>query len=86
MRGGRFGRGYGMGRGRGMYGWGRGAYAWPGNPYPYCRNFPWLPRGWWWTGAYGTGYPGWFGYGPVRYTGYQGYPYTPVPYQTQQKT
>ena len=18
-----------------------------GNPYPFCRCFPWLPRGWW---------------------------------------
>lgn len=34
-----FGFGGGFGRG-----WGRG---W-GNPYPYCRNFPWLPR-WWWA-------------------------------------
>ncbi|MDI6889163.1 MAG: DUF5320 domain-containing protein [Methanocellales archaeon] len=23
-----------------------------GNPYPFCRRFPWLPR-WWWTGMYG---------------------------------
>ena len=30
------------------FGWGRGF----GNPYPFCRWFPWLPR-WWWTGAYG---------------------------------
>jgi hypothetical protein len=32
-----FGRGFGPGRGRAR-----------GNPYPYCRNFPWLPR-WWWA-------------------------------------
>jgi len=30
----------GLGRGRGV-GLGRG------NPYPFCRCFPWLPRGWW---------------------------------------
>ncbi|MBN1455945.1 MAG: hypothetical protein JW945_06825, partial [Methanomicrobia archaeon] len=44
-------RGRGMGRGRGFrsgFGPGRGM----GNPYPFCRNFPWLPRGWW-TGMYG---------------------------------
>jgi len=29
------------GRGWGFWGWGRG------NPYPFCRFFPWLPRGWW---------------------------------------
>ncbi len=46
-----FGRGAGYGRGFGR-GWGRG---WgPGNPYPTCRAYPWLPRGWWWTGAYAS--------------------------------
>lgn len=35
--------------GRGYQGWGRG------NPYPFCRLYPWLPRRWW---AYGPGlYP-----------------------------
>jgi len=29
---------------RGWFGWGRGL----GNPYPFCRWFPWLPR-WWWA-------------------------------------
>jgi len=29
---------------RGWFGWGRGF----GNPYPFCRWFPWLPR-WWWA-------------------------------------
>jgi len=48
--------GYRAGWGRGGYGWRRGAYPWPGNPYPYCRNFPWLPRGWWAYG-YGAAYP-----------------------------
>ena len=49
----------------GMPGWARAAYGLPafgrgwfrGNPYPFCRWFPWLPR-WWWTGMYG----------PVRWT------------------
>jgi len=48
-------RGYGMGLGRGAFGRGAGAgggYGWPGNPYPYCRYFPWLPRRWW-SGIYG---------------------------------
>jgi len=38
----------GMGFGHGM-GWGIGR----GNPYPFCRFYPWLPRRWW---AYGGGY------------------------------
>jgi hypothetical protein len=37
-----------FGRGYGRYGTGMGF----GNPYPFCRYFPWLPR-WWWTGMYG---------------------------------
>lgn len=43
-------------------GWGLG-WGFRGNPYPYCRWFPWLPR-WWWAlpGAYRAwapwGYPG----------------------------
>ncbi len=51
---GAFGMGtYGMGLGQGMgLGMGRGMSGWPGNPYPYCRNFPWLPRRWW-SGIYG---------------------------------
>lgn len=32
-----------------------------GNPFPFCRWFPWLPR-WWWTGIYGPISP--FGYPP----------------------
>ncbi|MDF2955936.1 hypothetical protein [Candidatus Alkanophaga liquidiphilum] len=35
-----------FGRGRGWWG------GWRGNPFPFCRWFPWLPR-WWWTGIYG---------------------------------
>ena len=38
--------------GRGWFGWGGGRGWGRGNPYPFCRNFPWLPR-WWWTGMYG---------------------------------
>ncbi len=29
--------------------WGRG------NPYPFCRFFPWLPR-WWWASPYAAQY------------------------------
>ena len=51
------GRGwFGRGFGRGDWGWGRGR----GNPYPFCRNFPWLPRRWWatpYTGRYATNIP-----------------------------
>ena len=40
----------------GMPGWARMSSNYPvgfrGNPYPFCRFFPWLPRGWW-TGAFG---------------------------------
>ncbi|MDH5696863.1 MAG: 4Fe-4S binding protein [Dehalococcoidia bacterium] len=33
-------------RGRGWFG--RGCRAWGGgNPYPFCRFYPWLPRRWW---------------------------------------
>ena len=81
-RGGWYARGYGMGWGRGAFGRGPGGgngYRWPGNPYPYCRNFPWLPRGWWWTGAYRTGLP-WSG--TVRWPA--GYPYPVNQYYQQQ--
>ncbi len=49
--------------GRG-FGWGRG-WGWRGNPFPFCRWFPWLPRGWRWMGWYPGYYP-W-------YSGYPGY-------------
>jgi hypothetical protein len=52
-----FGAGYGMGMGRRPWGFGRGM----GNPYPFCRFFPWLPR-WWWSGMYGPMRP--YPYGP----------------------
>jgi hypothetical protein len=66
-----FGRGMGIGRGMGMgYGMGFGR----GNPYPFCRFNPALPRRWW---AYGGGYyptapPG--GYAQAPYYG------APAPY------
>lgn len=39
------GRGFGFGRGA----WGAGpGFGWGrGNPTPYCRAYPWLPKGWW---------------------------------------
>ncbi len=45
---------YGRGRGFGTSRGGRGL----GNPYPFCRFYPWLPRRWWRFGSapYG-GYP-----------------------------
>ena len=58
--------------GRGWLGWGRG------NPYPFCRFYPWLPRRWWatpYTGQYGATIP-YMGYGYPGYGAY--YPaYTP---------
>ena len=66
---GRYGRGrgfwprWGGGFGRGWFapGWGRG------NPYPFCRFFPWLPRRWWAWGPWGAYRPaGWIGYGPYQ--------------------
>jgi len=59
------GRGRGGGRGFRPYGvsYGMGSY-WlgRGNPYPFCRNFPWLPR-WWWAGQYAATSPYVGGYG-----------------------
>ena len=51
-----FGRGFGVG--------------FRGNPYPFCRFFPWLPR-WWWTGIYGPISP----YTPYTYQTYPAYQY-----------
>jgi len=69
--------------GMGYPGWGRG------NPFPFCRNFPWLPRWWWATpnvGSYAATipyytYPYGMGYmPPYGYPGYgTGYPSTPPP-------
>lgn len=71
-----FGWGPGMGWG-GWFGWGRGlGMGWGrGNPYPFCRFFPWMPRRWWaWGvspyGLYQRGTPG--AYAP--YAAYPGYP------------
>ena len=61
-------------RGRGWFGWG-----WPGggrgNPYSFCRFYPWPPRRWWtapYAGQYaattpyrGYGSPGYGAYYPV---------------------
>ena len=52
----------------GMPGWMRVWYGLPafgwfrGNPFPFCRWFPWLPR-WWWSGIYGQ--VQWTPQGPV---------------------
>ena len=53
-------------------GWGRG------NPYPFCRWFPWLPR-WWWTGMYGP--VQWTSQGPqlVSQSTTQTFPQQPQP-------
>ncbi len=67
-----------MAFGRGWFG--RGVSRGRGNPYPFCRNFPWLPR-WWWATSYagqyaatipyvGYGYPGYGAYHPA-YTPYR---------------
>jgi hypothetical protein len=58
-----FGRGW-FGRGGG---WGRG------NPYPFCRFSPWLPRRWW---AYGAGYYPAMPRAPYAAGGYYGTPPT----------
>lgn len=55
-----------FGRGRGM-----------GNPYPYCRFYPWMPRRWWAmgmspyaTGPYAPGtVPTWGTYTPAPWSG-----------------
>ena len=52
--------------GRGWQGWGRG------NPYPFCRFYPRLPRRWWATpyaGQYITNIP-YMGYSYPVYGGY----------------
>jgi len=61
------GRGIGFGRGFGS-GFGPGRGMGMGNPYPFCRNFPWLPRGWW-TGMYRPIAPASGAY-PMPYYGY----------------
>lgn len=82
MRG--YGRGRGGGYGRGM-GFGRGYWPGPGaggvygpglgrgNPYPYCRFYPWLPRRWWAMGIdpYGTAPSPWTIQNPSPWQGTQ---------------
>jgi len=51
--------------GRGWFGWGRGF----GNPYPFCRWFPWLPRWWWAYPALSLPYYG----APWGFSYYRGY-------------
>ncbi len=64
-----FGRGWGFGRGWWGRGWGRG------NPYPFCRAFPWLPRGWWRWGAYPYAWGAYYGYPTAYGWGRAYYPY-----------
>lgn len=66
-----------FGRGRGQ-GWGLGRGHWPGagfgrrfgtgrgmgNPYPFCRFYPWLPRRWWAMGMTPYTVPSWGPYTP----------------------
>jgi len=71
-------------RGRGWFGWGGfGRGFGRGNPYPFCRFYPWLPRRWWATPyapQYGANIPsmgyGYPYYGPGRYPTA---PYYPTP-------
>ncbi|HEC79463.1 MAG TPA: hypothetical protein ENI34_10060 [candidate division WOR-3 bacterium] len=51
--------------------------GWPGrgNPFPFCRNFPWLPR-WWWASPYAGQYAATIPYYGFPYYGYgTAYPY-----------
>jgi len=64
----------GFGRGAGWWWFGYGGYpfwGWRGrgNPFPFCRWFPWLPR-WWWATPYAGSYAATIPY-------YLGYPYSP---------
>jgi len=78
----------GFGRGMWAFGpYGLGGYPlWGGggrgNPFPFCRFFPWLPR-WWWATPYaayyaattpytGFSYP-FYGMGYIPPYGYPGY-------------
>lgn len=60
-------------RGRGWFGWGGGLGWGRGNPYPFCRFYPWLPRRWWatpYTSRYAATIPymryGYPSYAPYR--------------------
>jgi hypothetical protein len=72
------------GRGFGWWGFGWGPGWGRGNPYPFCRRFPGLPR-WWWAypyaygmGSYMAGMPYGSGVYPTAgapyYPSYRGYP------------
>jgi len=84
------GRGRGFFR-RGFAPWGFGAYGYGGypaygypyfrggrgNPFPFCRNFPWLPR-WWWATPYAAQYAGTIPYmGGYPWVQPYGSPYAP---------
>jgi len=60
-----------MPRGRGWFGRGFG------NPYPFCRWFPWLPRWWWAYPAFSQPYySGPWGMPRIGYwQGFYGWPY-----------
>lgn len=62
-------------------GWGRGGFR--GNPFSFCRWFPWLPR-WWWSGMHGP--VQWTPQGPILTsqqipTAQPTYPTSVVPYR-----
>ncbi|HID06519.1 MAG TPA: hypothetical protein EYP10_05155 [Armatimonadetes bacterium] len=64
-------------------GWAGRGIGWRGNPFPFCRWFPWLPR-WWWAWGYtpwmlpvGWGYPAY--YLPWVGSGWFAHPLTTVP-------
>lgn len=64
-------------RGRGWFGWGYRGWG-RGNPYPFCRFYPWLPRRWW---AYRPGFYPMVPRGLYPQAAYNYYPsYTPYPW------
>jgi hypothetical protein len=76
---GRGGYGRGMGFGRGYWtgtapGGGYGPGLGRGNPYHYCRFYPWLPRRWWAIGInpYGSAAASWTVQNPPLWPGPQG--------------
>jgi hypothetical protein len=74
----------------GMPGWMRAGFGYPafgrGNPFGFCRWFPWMPR-WWWSGMYGP--VEWTPQGPVlasqstAQSATQQIPLTPMQFQPQ---
>jgi len=74
-----------MRAGLGYPAFGRGLWGWPGNPFGFCRWFPWMPR-WWWSGMYGP--VEWTSQGPVLASqttqpSAQQIPVTPMQFQPQ---